>query len=124
MCATVGEERCAAGHGSHHQRRDNNTYSSDNHYCLFDFSVPVDKNRQLQSVTFTTWSSGYAAVMAVSMLQSIPDGIEEMMMAGEQPSRLQPADVYSLGGIQQKGIGKGINILRYPDGRVRKRVGR
>ena len=105
-------------------RRDNNTYSSDNHYCLFDFSVPVDKNRQLQSVTFTTWSSGYAAVMAVSMLQSIPDGIEEMMMADEQPLRLQPADVYSLGGIQQKGIGRGINILRYPDGRVRKRVGR
>ena len=58
--------------------RDNNQYSSDNHYCLFDFSVPVDADRLLESVTFTANNGAYAAIMALSMLVGDQTDIAEV----------------------------------------------
>jgi len=56
-------------------RRSDNGYSSDNHYCLFDFSVPVDSERMLESVTFRSTNYAYAAVMALSRIVNEASGI-------------------------------------------------
>lgn len=103
-------------------RRDNDTFSSDNHYCLFDFSVPVDESRLLSSVTFTSNNGAYGNIMALSRMKSTSTDIEQL-----QPSTFaeQPTEVYSIGGIRQQGAQhKGVNIIRYSDGTVRKVVRR
>lgn len=100
-------------------RRDNNSYSSDNHYCLFDFSVPVDPEKQLVSVTFKSQSNAYASIMALSRIVEMPTGIDLLTASGHHADR-QPTAVYSLGGMQQKGLKRGLNIIRYSDGTTKK----
>ena len=103
-------------------RRDNDTFSSDNHYCLFDFSIPVDESRLLASVTFTSTNTAYGSIMALSRIKTTTTDIEQL-----QPSTFaeQPTEVYSIGGIRQQGAQqKGVNIIRYSDGTVRKVVRR
>ena len=103
-------------------RRENDTFSSDNHYCLFDFSVPVDESRLLSSVTFTSNNGAYGNIMALSRMKSTSTDIEQL-----QPSTFaeQPTEVYSIGGIRQQGAQhKGVSIIRYSDGTVRKVVRR
>ena len=100
-------------------RRDNNSYSSDNHYCLFDFSVPVDPEKQLVSVTVKSQSNAYASIMALSRIVEMPTGIDLLTASGHHADR-QPTAVYSLGGMQQKGLKRGLNIIRYSDGTTKK----
>lgn len=101
-------------------RRDNNSFSEDNHYCLFDFSIPVDDSRLLSSVTFTSTSSAYASIMALSRIKMTTTDIEQL-----QPSTFetQPSAIYSMGGIRQSADShKGVNIVRMSDGTVKKVV--
>lgn len=97
-------------------RRDNNSYSSDNHYCLFDFSVPVDEERILKSVTFTSTNWAYASVMALSSL--VDDGFAHI----EGIQRPTPAaqHIYGVDGSRQNELRRGLNIVRSRDGSVRK----
>ena len=97
-------------------RRDNNTYSSDNHYCLFDFSVPVD-NKPLLSVTFTNTGYAYASIMALSAMKSLASGIQPATIGQHAQG---PAAIYDLRGQRLQHLQKGLNIVRMPDGRVRK----
>ena len=100
-------------------RRDNNSYSSDNHYCLFDFSVPVDREKQLVSVTFTANNNAYASIMALSRIVELPTDVDALAVITQHADR-QPTAVYSLGGMQQRGMRRGLNIIRYNDGTIRK----
>ena len=102
-------------------RRDNNQYSSDNHYCLFDFSVPVDPERQLVSVAFTSNNQAYASVMALSQLVGDPSAVDPVM-ADRPALHRQPSAIYTLGGMRQHSAQRGISIVRYSDGTTRKVV--
>ncbi len=101
--------------------RDNDSYSSDNHYCLFDFSVPVDKERMLEAVTFTSTSNAYASVMALARIVETPAGIYHIAAEDVSPDN-QPQAIYSVGGTLLGSTHKGLNLVRYHDGKVRKVV--
>jgi len=102
-------------------RRDNDQFSSDNHYCLFDFSVPVDPKRQLVSVSFTSNNGAYASVMALSRLVDGSSSIGPIFSHEDGLCR-QPVGIYDLGGMKQMGSPRGISIIRYSDGSTRKVV--
>ncbi|MGX8695564.1 MAG: CotH kinase family protein [Prevotella sp.] len=97
-------------------RRDNNSYSSDNHYCLFDFSIPIDDQRPLQSVTFTNGSYAYPSILAFSTIKRSTTGIA---LSDHRPAMPSTA-VYDLNGVQLTHSRKGLNIVRYSNGTVRK----
>ena len=97
--------------------RGSDQYSQDNHYCLFDFSVPVNAERRLASVTFTSANSAYASVMAVSRLADDSQGIDFAL----RPAPLAPSAVYQLDGRRLNGTsGKSIKIVRHADGTTHK----
>ena len=102
-------------------RRDNNSYSSDNHYCLFDFSIPVDE-RPLQSVSFTSTSYAYAAIMALSALKTEASDVHNISVS--ESDNDQPAAIYNMGGVRMQHMHRGLNIVRTPDGKVRKFIKR
>ena len=97
--------------------RINNAYASDNHYCLFDFSIPVD-DKPLQSVSFTSTNYAYASVMAVSALKPSSTDVQEI--AAHSSALSQPAAIYNMGGMRVNEMKRGINIVRMSDGTVRK----
>lgn len=100
-------------------RRDNDTYSSDNHYCLFDFSVPVDADKDLTSVTITNGSYAYASIMAFSAISGEDTGIDFATIPSGFSHQQSPA-IYTIGGTQLSHSRQGLNIIRQPDGSVRK----
>jgi hypothetical protein len=97
--------------------RSNNSYSSDNHYCLFSFSIPVE-NRPLQSITFTSASGAYASIMALSALQNDETAVHNI--SDEMPKAAQPAAIFDIRGNRLNHMQRGINIVRTTDGRVMK----
>ena len=114
--------------------RSNNQYSQDNHYCLFDFSVPVDDERLLESVTFEANNGAYASIMALARLVSQLSDIAEMP-ASDQHGSHQPVAVYDLQGRQYaphtshlvprtSHLAPSVTIVRTADGTVRKVVRR
>ena len=98
-------------------RRDNNSYSSDNHYCLFTFSIPVDE-RPLQSVTFISESNAFASIMALSRLTE--DAADVRNVSASQSANNYPTVVFNMDGVRMQHMQRGINIVRMPDGSVRK----
>ena len=98
-------------------RRDNSAYSSDNHYCLFDFSIPVQPS-PLQSVTFTQHSTAYACILALSQLVNSSSAIAAHTPHPQTANR-HPA-AYSPQGIKVSGSQKGLILVRQNDGIVRK----
>jgi len=100
-------------------RRGSDQLSTDNHYCLFDFSVPVDTDCPLASVTFTSTNMSYPTIMALSRLVDESAGIEQFDMS-QQRTLHQPAGIYTIGGMQQSATQRGISIIRYNDGTIRK----
>ncbi len=102
-------------------RRDNNAYSGDNHYCLFDFSIPVDTERQLLSVTFTNVSGAYASIMAFSTVKSenVTDVEDKTAVTFAQRETVRPA-IFDLSGMRLKNSRSDLNIVRQADGSVRK----
>ena len=97
-------------------QRANNSYSSDNHYCLFDFSIPLE-TKPLQSVTFTSTNYAYASIMALSALKASTTDV--IAITGRNASRLQPA-IYNLRGMRVGHLQQGINIIRTSDGKIKK----
>ena len=104
-------------------RRDDNSYSGDNHYCLFDFSVPVDENRLLNAVTFTSQANAYASILALSRIVSTPTDANQSVTIHHHADS-QPTSIYSTGGIQQRGLRRGLNVVRFSDGTVKKVISR
>lgn len=112
--------------------RSNNQYSSDNHYCLFDFSLPVDGERLLESVTFQANNDAYAAVVALSQLVSTLADIAEVPSSPQRSTgNGQRSTVYDLLGrpanVQRSSSNvqrSTFNVQRLPDGTVRKVVRR
>ena len=102
-------------------RRDTNIFSDDPHYCLFEFSVPVDDTRMLSSVTFTSANSAYASIMGLSRIKPSTTDIPSLQPTPDFAA--QPTSVYSLGGVRQSAPSrKGITIIRMSDGSIRKVV--
>ena len=97
--------------------RSNNSYSSDNHYCLFSFSIPVE-NRPLQSITFTSASGAYASIMALSALQNDETAVHNI--SDDMPKAAQPAAIFDIRGNRLNHMQRGINIVRTTNGRVMK----
>ena len=105
--------------------RSNSQYSSDNHYCLFDFSVPVDADRLLESVTFEANNTAYASVMALSRVVSNETDIAEVRGYGGTEVRGYEG-TFDLQGRRLPATTSArpasITILRSADGTVRKVV--
>lgn len=97
-------------------QRANNSYSSDNHYCLFDFSIPLE-TKPLKSVTFTSTTYAYASIMALSALKASTTDV--IAITGRNASRQQPA-IYNLRGMRLEHPQQGINIIRTSDGKIKK----
>lgn len=105
--------------------RGSDALSGDNHYCLFDFSVPVEKDRPLASVTFMSTNYAYASVMALSALYEpvvVPTDIREMATGGTAGRTVE--GMYTLDGqrIARGQQAKGVVVVRYTDGSSRKVV--
>ena len=101
-------------------RRDNNTFSSDNHYCMFDFSVPVDEDRLLESVTITNTSLGFASILAFSAIKQKTDGIDLAAYPTSDSFHQSSPAIFNMGGMQLSNSRRGLNIVRRQDGTVRK----
>ena len=107
--------------------RGSNSYSSDNHYCLFSFSVPVDADRQLESLTVSSASTAYAAIMALAALKPAADlaGISSPAVREAPATGFSTPGIFSLSGTQlPAGRRPGLVIVRLADGSVRKVVRR
>lgn len=101
--------------------RSSGTMSDDNHYCLFDFSVPVDATRTLQAITFQSQSDAIASVLACSMLKAEPSAVEPLVMEPTDSER-RPVGIYSVDGRRLPESHRGICIIRYSDGTAKKVV--
>ena len=97
--------------------RNNNAYSADNHYCLFDFSIPVD-NKPLQAISFTSASYAYASIMAVSAMKPSSTDVQEIVAHSSPLSH--PTIIYNMNGMRIHEMQHGLNIIRMPDGTTRK----
>jgi len=98
-------------------RRTDNGFSADNHYCLFDFSIPVG-DRPLVSVTFTSTNHAYASIMALAALREEATDIQQVCM--DQPANSQPAGIFDMRGMRLEHLQPGLNIIRTHDGKIRK----
>ena len=82
--------------------------------------LPCDNSRALSSVTVSsncrndTWGYGMVSVFAVTAINEVSSGVDAVSIAG----RSRPTAIYDAAGIRRNGMGKGLNIVRYADGRV------
>lgn len=89
-------------------------------YAMSAQLVPCDKSRGLVSVTVNsncqndTWGYGMVSVFAVTAINQVTSGISPARDG--VPSR--PVAIYGVSGTRRDSMGKGLNIVRYADGRV------
>ena len=90
-------------------------------FRLYAFTLATDRTKKMESITFTSTVSGkYPTVLAISKKgYKVTDGIATQRPAANDQ---QPVAIYSINGQRLNSLQKGVNILRYGDGTVRKVV--
>ena len=90
-------------------------------FRLYAFTLATDRTKKMESITFTSTVSGkYPTVLAISKKgYKVTDGIATQRPAANDQ---QPVAIYSINGQRLNSLQKGVNILRYSDGTVRKVV--
>ena len=76
----------------------------------------------MQSVSFTSTNYAYAAIMALSALKTEASDVHNISVS--EPDSDQPAAIYNMGGVRMQHMQRGLNIVRTPDGKVRKYIKR
>ncbi len=99
--------------------RDSDVMSTDNHYCLFDHSIQADKNKTIISATITLNNDAIASILAFS---KIAEAFTDIVHVTEKETIKSCAitGIFSVSGIKQQSLQKGLNIIRYNDGTVQK----
>ncbi len=92
--------------------------SGDNHYCMFEFSVSADATKTVKSISVHSAAGNNArpAIFAVSRLVKTVNDISDTAVDTE----LTIVGIYTIGGAKIPALGKGLNIIKYSDGSVRK----
>lgn len=62
--------------------------------------------------------TAYAAIMAFSALKTEASDVHHISVS--EPDNDQPAAIYNIGGVRMQHMQRGLNIVRTPDGKVRK----
>lgn len=94
----------------------NTSISGNNHYCMFEFSVVPESGKQVKSVTVRSVGNALPSVYAFSRVDNVLDGID--LPSG--PAVREVVGVYTVDGVKISTPRKGLNIVRYSDGTVRK----
>ncbi len=119
---TVGDWAFGGDFSFYRWRADNGGGSLETNqaYAMSVQLLPCDNSRALSSVTVSsncrndTWGYGMVSVFAVTAINEVSSGVDAVSIAG----RSRPTAIYDAAGIRRNGMGKGLNIVRYGDGRV------
>lgn len=119
---TVGDWAFGGDFSFYRWRADNGGGSLETNqtYAMSVQLLPCDNSRALSSVTVSsncrndTWGYGMVSVFAVTAINEVSSGVDAVSIAG----RSRPTAIYDAAGIRRSGMGKGLNIVRYGDGRV------
>ena len=96
---------------------EDDSFSSDNHYCMFDISVELDPDRTATSVTITSAGTPRATIFALSRLGGEEVGITPVTYSGNGRTAV---GIYDINGIKRENLQRGINIIRFDDGSAEK----
>lgn len=97
---------------------DGDGLSSDNHYCMFEYIVPADNAKSVKSITVRTAAdtSSRPAIFAVSCATKTVNDIS----GTEVDTDRTIVGIYTINGVKIPAPTKGLNIIKYSDGSVRK----
>lgn len=73
-------------------------------------------------MSFTSTNYAYAAIMALSALSAEASDVRDISVS--EPDSDQSAAIYNMGGVRMQHMQRGLNIVRTPDGKVRKFIKR
>lgn len=85
-------------------------------FRLFDISINVDEKKELTALTFTK-TGGTPSIFAVSAITTTSTGIKDALSDAGTPRIVA---IYGTDGSRRAACRKGINIIKYSDGRVKK----
>ena len=94
--------------------------SRDN-FRLYEFTLPTDKSKKVESITFQNNSYGkYPTILGVSKKgYKVATGIENVE---NRPNAQTVTGIYTINGMKVNHLQKGINIIKMADGTTRKVV--
>lgn len=98
--------------------RTSGSFSSDNHYALFEAKVNTNVDKQVSSLTVQSINNAIGSVFAFSRLPDTSTGITTV--SGTASPQGGAVSIYSANGVQQERLQQGLNIIRYADGTTRK----
>ncbi|MBR4388092.1 MAG: CotH kinase family protein [Prevotella sp.] len=98
--------------------RTSGSFSSDNHYALFEAKVNTNAEKQVSSLTVKSNNNAIGSVFAFSRLVDEPTGI--MTVNANASVRGGVVGIYSANGVQLDCPQQGLNIIRHADGTIRK----
>lgn len=84
-------------------------------YCLYEITVPLDKEKTLSSISFSK-TSGRPSILAMTALAETATDIKD----AANDTACKVANIYSIDGKVRKTIACGMNIIRYDNGTVKK----
>ena len=114
--AIYGLDRIKRGSGAGYSA---DQFDGRTRFRIFEYALPADRSKQTNSITFTSTTSGKIPTILGIAKKSYapdPDGIEKPEATG----RDKIVGIYSIGGQKLAGLQRGINIIRFADGSVRK----
>jgi len=87
-------------------------------FRLYEFTLACDKTKKVESITFTSTASGkYPTILAISKKGY---KVNEVGVRHLSADSRQVVSIYSVNGQQQNELQKGVNIIRFSDGTVKK----
>lgn len=107
------------------KRGSGNGYSADKfdgrtNFRIFEYTLSADKSKRTKGITFTSMTSGkiptILGIAKKGFKPANPDAIEKTGASGLN----KIVGIYSLDGQKLNGLKRGINIIRFADGSVKK----
>ncbi len=84
-------------------------------FCLYEITVPLDKEKALGSITFSK-TGARPTILALTALAETPTSIKDT--ACDNAAKV--TGIYSIDGKSRTALASGLNIVRYGNGTVRK----
>ena len=98
--------------------RTSGSFSSDNHYALFEAKVNTNADKQVSFLTLKSNNNAIGSVFAFSRLADASTDVSAVMTDGTSHGGV--VGIYSADGIRLDYPCRGLNIIRYTDGTSRK----
>lgn len=106
--------------GLSRMNKDNDSMSSDFHFCLFEGTVPTNKSKLVKALRVTNSNGGRALVMGLAREVPVSTAIEVLPATAHRTVQ----GIYTIDGTRLAQPQKGVNVVRYSDGSVVKVVRR